>query len=74
MLFSPRIALFFAFLAAAYAQRQCSTDNDCPGSEVCCNGMVTGEGPPPSSCIAQSSCVNGMCTTFANDAGTCDGG
>jgi len=48
-------ALFW--LTAVQAQLYCATNNDCAGSDVCCEIIQDDIGI----CIAEDTCVNGLC-------------
>ncbi|KZV83669.1 hypothetical protein EXIGLDRAFT_307581 [Exidia glandulosa HHB12029] len=48
----------------------CSSDDDCPGSKVCCSF-----GPlEASTCIRQSACSDSQCSSSSGATGFCDGG
>ena len=55
-------SLLFALMSAAFVAGQqgigqdCFSDGDCPGSQVCCLGILVGGG---GGCIEQSACSNG---------------
>lgn len=56
-------SVLLALMGAAFVTGQgagqtpeCSSDADCPGSQVCCLGALVGGGGV---CIDQSNCVNG---------------
>ncbi|KAF8179240.1 hypothetical protein BJ912DRAFT_644458 [Pholiota molesta] len=70
------LKVILVMLTAIGLAAACQSDNDCPGSEVCCTANF-GEGGTASLCIPQNQCVNSLCfESFGGRMtdGACDGG